>query len=755
MAFIRGAAAAAVAARALSPLGSVPQLPGSWAYRGCYTEGTSGRALAVQQPDSQDLTIQSCVATCIAAGYGVAGLEYASQCFCDNFVRNGANLTDDADCNMPCSGDATQDCGAGNRLSVFSDDALVVFQPPAPLVNGLPGSWEYYGCVVDAIDDRVLPYMSDNIQNATIEACIAGCSQFGYNAGGIEYGYQCFCGDAGAVTNASAADCNIACPGDPNHLCGGGNRLSYYTWNGAPLTTWTYAEGDAAGSYDFIMSAPLLPLISVLGINDKVVFVEKHGTQVYDNSSGSFEFDPSLAPQYGTAFRELQLKTDVFCSASLVLPDKVGRQINVGGWSLESLYGVRLFTPQPGLGKNGTNDWEEDVTTLALLDARWYPTALTLSNGSILVMGGENGSDGPMVPTCEILPRPAGVTTSLHLDYLENVEKINSYPFLAVLPSGSIFFAQWNEARLISQTDFSTIRMLPQMPGAVNNPESGRNYPLQGTMVLMPQSAPYTDPLTVLICGGTTDGANFGLDNCISTQPEDPDAEWTIERMPSTRVVTCMVNLPDGRYLILNGAVNGRAGFGLASNPNKAAVLYDPSKPVGKRMTQLASSTIARLYHSEAILMNDGRVLVSGSDPQDNINPEEYRLEYFSPDYILSGAAKPTFTIKNTDWAYGQTVAFTLTSTFVGKVKVSLIAAVGSTHGNNMGQRTIFPAFSCTGSACTVTAPPNAKVSPPAWYQLFVLDGPTPSNSVWVRIGGDPAGIGNWPDLPGFTAPGV
>jgi hypothetical protein len=43
----------------------------------------------------------------------------------------------------------------------------------------------------DAIDARVLPYMSDDEQNATIEACIAGCSQFGYNAGGVEYGYQC------------------------------------------------------------------------------------------------------------------------------------------------------------------------------------------------------------------------------------------------------------------------------------------------------------------------------------------------------------------------------------------------------------------------------------------------------------------------------------------------------------------------------------------------------------------------------------
>ncbi|KAI0813023.1 copper radical oxidase [Xylaria sp. FL0064] len=738
-----------------TPLGSVPELPGSWAYRGCYTEGSSGRALNVQQPDSQDLTIESCVNTCIDAGYGVAGLEYASQCFCDNFVRNGANLTDASDCSSPCTGDATQDCGAGNRLSIYSNDTLVVYKPPSALTEGLPDNWEYYGCVVDAIDNRTLPWMSIDEQNATIEACIAGCSRFGYSAGGVEYGYQCFCGDIAPVTNASESDCTVACPGDPEHLCGGGNRLSYYRWTGAPLTTWTYAQGNAAGRYSFIMSAPLLPLISTVGINEKVVFVEKHGTQVYDNSSGSFEFDPTLAPQYGTAFRELQLKTDVFCSASLVLPDKAGRQINVGGWSLESLYGVRLFTPQPGLGKNGTNDWEEDVTTLSLLDARWYPTAMMLSNGSVLVMGGENGSDGPVVPTCEILPRPAGVTNSTYLDYIENVEKINSYPFMAILPSGDIFFAQYNEARTISQTDFQTVKMLPQMPGAVNNPEAGRNYPLQGTMSLMPQHAPYTDPLTILLCGGTTDGANFGLDNCISTQPEVEDPVWTIERMPSTRVVACMVNLPDGRYLILNGAVNGRAGFGLAPNPNKGAVLYDPTKPVGARMTQLASSTIARLYHSEAVLMNDGRVLVSGSDPQDGVNPEEYRLEYFSPDYILSGAAKPTFTIQNTDWAYGQTVPFTLTSTFTGAVKVSLIAAVGSTHGNNMGQRTIFPAFACSGQSCTVTAPPNSHVSPPAWYQLFVLDGPTPSHAVWVRIGGDPAGLGNWPNITGFTHPGV
>jgi hypothetical protein len=38
---------------------------------------------------------------------------------------------------------------------------------------------------------------------------------------------------------------------------------------------------------------------------------------------------------------------------------------------------------------------------------------------------------------------------------------------------------------------------------------------------------------------------------------------------------------------------------------------------------------------------------------------------------------------------------------------------------------------------------------------LFVLVGPTPSEGQWVRIGGDPAMLGNWPNAVGFDLPGV
>ena len=59
-------------------------------------------------------------------------------------------------------------------------------------------------------------------------------------------------------------------------------------------------------------------------------------------------------------------------------------------------------------------------------------------------------------------------------------------------------------------------------------------------------------------------------------------------------------SLPDGTFLIANGAQQGVAGFGLAEDPNLTALLYDPSQPIGQRISILNTTIVARLYHSEA-----------------------------------------------------------------------------------------------------------------------------------------------------------
>ena len=66
---------------------------------------------------------------------------------------------------------------------------------------------------------------------------------------------------------------------------------------------------------------------------------------------------------------------------------------------------------------------------------------------------------------------------------------------------------------------------------------AGRNYPLSGAFVPLPQSAPYTTPLKVLICGGTTLSGG-ALDNCVSISPEAANPTWSIERMVSTQYIS-------------------------------------------------------------------------------------------------------------------------------------------------------------------------------------------------------------------------
>ena len=122
--------------------------PAGWTYQGCWVDGLNGRILTNQQPDNQALTQQSCVEACAAAGYTIAGMEWSVQCFCGNEIYNGGALAaNQGDCDMACSGDAAEDCGAGSRMTLYSIGTPVVYQPPAVQTTGLPANWVYKGCL--------------------------------------------------------------------------------------------------------------------------------------------------------------------------------------------------------------------------------------------------------------------------------------------------------------------------------------------------------------------------------------------------------------------------------------------------------------------------------------------------------------------------------------------------------------------------------------------------------------------------------
>lgn len=124
-------------------------IPSGWSYKGCYVDGANGRILNTQNPDSQTLTVESCIQSCINQGHGVAGMEYSIQCFCGDYIVNGGALaSSDSECNMPCSGNSNEICGAGNRMSIYANGTLQIYQPPATQTTGLPGQWQYQRCIL-------------------------------------------------------------------------------------------------------------------------------------------------------------------------------------------------------------------------------------------------------------------------------------------------------------------------------------------------------------------------------------------------------------------------------------------------------------------------------------------------------------------------------------------------------------------------------------------------------------------------------
>lgn len=98
-------------------------------YQGCYTDNdANGRSLTAQQPDSQKMTVESCIAQCSSLGYHIAGLQYSSQCFCDNYIHNSPSLVPDSQCNMACAGNSSEMCGAGNRNSIYTNGMFTLLQ---------------------------------------------------------------------------------------------------------------------------------------------------------------------------------------------------------------------------------------------------------------------------------------------------------------------------------------------------------------------------------------------------------------------------------------------------------------------------------------------------------------------------------------------------------------------------------------------------------------------------------------------------
>jgi Domain of unknown function (DUF1929) len=297
---------------------------------------------------------------------------------------------------------------------------------------------------------------------------------------------------------------------------------------------------------------------------------------------------------------------------------------------------------------------------------------------------------------------------------------------------------------------------------------------------------------TILLCGGQAmDDAAWGnysypevdtwnypaSSRCDRITPEPMDGSAPVyvqdDSLPVGRTMGQFIALPDGTLLVINGASNGTAGYAqmtgttstfgampfgesLATGPVGQPAIYNPNAAPGSRWSTsgLNSSSIPRLYHSSALLLPDGSVMIAGSNPNIDVNltttyPTTYTAEYFYPPYF-SAKTRPVPQNVPTTLSYGGNY-FDITiqpSSYTGsaddaakRTTVWLIRQGFTTHAMNMGQRimqlnnTFTVQSNGTITLHTAQLPPSPSIFQPGPAFLFVTINGIPSNGTFVIVG--------------------
>lgn len=325
------------------------------------------------------------------------------------------------------------------------------------------------------------------------------------------------------------------------------------------------------------------------------------------------------------------------------------------------------------------------------------------------------------------------------------------------------------------------------MPGRVI-----RVYPASGAVAMLPLTPGNNYTPTILFCGGTDmpepAWGNYSWpaintwnypasQDCQRITPEPIDQSPPVyikdDDMLEGRTMGQFIILPDSTLLVINGALNGTAGYAemtgetptyaqmpfgmsLASGPVLTPAIYNPNAPPGQRWDRSGQqSSIPRLYHSTALLLPDGSVLVAGSNPNVDVNfttafPTTYTAERFYPPYFANISSRPVPTELPDTLSYGGApfVVNLPVGSYVGdpneaatSARVVLVRPGFSTHAMNMGQRllqlnhTFQVADSGDITLHVAQVPPNPNLLTPGPVLMFVVVGEVPSVGKMVNVG--------------------
>ncbi|WP_328344336.1 kelch motif-containing protein [Streptomyces violaceus] len=371
---------------------------------------------------------------------------------------------------------------------------------------------------------------------------------------------------------------------------------------------------------------------------------------------------------------------------------------------------------------------EKYTKVASMSEARWYPTLTTLSDGRVLAVSGLDDI-GQVVPGKNEIYDPRTKTWSK-----APTRYFPTYPSLFLTGKGKIFYSGSNagygpadKGRTPGLWDLGTNTFTPV--GGLKNPKVLET----SSSVLLPPA----QEKKVMVLGGGGVGESRAATS--RTAIVDLDAErpsfTTGPSLPENTRYLNSVILPDDTVFTTGGS-QGYRGKG-ASDILKSRI-YDPAR---NTFTRAATPGVGRNYHSEALLLPDGRVAVFGSDPlfSDKADSRpgrfEQRVEVFSPPYLHQGHRPKSAPAGETEVEHGDEIVLrTADPAHVSRVR--LLRPGSATHVTDFDQRSVALEFTRRGDGTLAArVPDDAALVPPGWYMAVVIDEQgVPSPAVWVHV---------------------
>lgn len=466
---------------------------------------------------------------------------------------------------------------------------------------------------------------------------------------------------------------------------------------------------------------PISGVSAVLLNNAQVLFWSYDpahwGDPAASNSGLTYLFNPTTREGQFIATPE-----NIWCGGHTLLSD--GRVFTAGG---------NLRYPDP-TAPAGSTGWQGDLSSYTFSPVsrtwikqpemkvgRWYPTATKLPDNSVVITSGYNESGNQKISDVVELFTPSAAMNGVGTISQISTKPITGlYPFQYVVPSGQMLQAgpAYTNSYLLNTTDWSWTRtpnMIYSHPGNSN----GITY--------IDATAPQARQI-VMIAGGTT-----GISNNEYMDANAPMAGWKdYPKWNKGRHNANTVILPDGSLFTVGGN-SQKSNYG---GTLFSAELYSTTADdVTGTWREVAPNTIPAAYHSSALLLPNGTVMLSQDDKNKTAEAAaNHKVQIYSPPYLFKGA-RPKMGAPNTA-ARGQSIGITATTALDRTITKAVLVAPGSvTHGNDMHQRLINLPIIVNGGNVTAQVPASAALVPPGYYMLFIVDSVgVPSIAKFIRI---------------------